>query len=538
MNVSPTSSSRNLYEDVLNDPDRTGRFFWWPHPTQAAFEGCARHLDCAEYDRTRAADILVRQNRLLDAPPPAIEAAESLAKPGAVCAFTGQQAGLFGGPLYTIHKALTLLGWTERLRQMLKRPVVPVFWIASDDHDFEEVRWSAFPNLDNDVQRVAIESDVDSERTPISEIVLGGSVSRAVQELRDSQLKTEFSDKVFEALTHDYAPERKMDEAFGRWMARLLGPFGLVMFNPANEDPKSLMKPLFAEEMRAHLETADALSEINQRLDEAGYHRQVHHADDHTHLFHVSNGRHALKTDGNQSLTIEPEGEFKPASDWIERLETSPNAFSPGVLFRPVAQSYLFPVIASVCGPSEIAYWAQSRALFDRFNTVMPVVLPRSRATIIEGKNRKAVEKLGYDVEDFFGDIEALINNYFERSFPGNLEQMFAEERNDCGERMERLKKAVIDFEPTLEKTFDVTTNKISGAWESLEKKVFQAHKRKGDEVRSKFCKLATHLYPEGKPQERVFGIPFYLNKYGFEFLHRAKEQLKIGTVDHQLIEP
>ncbi|GAB4323529.1 MAG: bacillithiol biosynthesis cysteine-adding enzyme BshC [Candidatus Zixiibacteriota bacterium] len=536
MNVPATS--RSLYEDVLNDPDRTGRFFWWPHPTKAAFESCARHLDCAGYDRTWAADILVRQNRLLDAPPAAIKAAESLAQPGAVCTFTGQQAGLFGGPLYTIYKALTLLGWTERLRGMLNRPVVPVFWIASDDHDFEEVRWTAFPNLNNEVQRVAIDVKLESDRTPVSEIVLGESVTRALQELRDGQLKTEFSDSVFDALATDYAPERRMGEAFGRWMARLLGPFGLVMFNPSDDEPKSVMKPLFAEELKAHDETANALSEINQRLDEAGYHRQVHHADNHTHLFYVSKGRHAIKTNGNQQLAVDPDNEFKPVSDWLARLEQSPAAFSPGVLFRPVAQSYLFPVIATVCGPSEMAYWAQSRALFDRFNTVMPVVLPRSRATIVESKNRKAIEQLGHEVDDFFGDVEAVINSHFERSFPSNLEQMFAEEREDCSDRMERLKKAVIEFEPTLDKTFDVTANKISGAWDSLEKKVFQAHKRKGDEIRSKFYKLAAHLYPEGKPQERVFGAPYYLNKYGFDFLARAKEQLKIGTPEHQLIEP
>ena len=532
------SARRNLYEDVLNEPDRTGRFFWWPHPTEAAFKACARHLDGAAYDRKAAAKMLVDQNRFFQAPPAAIEAAESLAHDGAVCAFTGQQAGLFGGPLYTMHKALTLLGWTAKLRKMLNRPVVPIFWIAADDHDFEEVRWSGYPDLDNEVKRVVLDGISPGDRTPISQITLGDGVTKAIAELRDGQLDTEFTDAVFKALSEDYAPSRGMDEAFGRWIARLLGPFGLVVFNPACLDAKTMMKPLVAEGLRHHRKTASALSEINQRLEEAGYHQQVAHADAHTHLFYVHEGRHAVKIAGNGDLTTDPEQSVQPIDAWIKRLESEPAAFSPGVLFRPVAQSYIFPVIASVCGPSEIAYWAQSRALFDRFGTVMPVVLPRSRATIVESKNRKAVEKLGHSVEEFFGDVEAVINRHFERSFPSNLEELFERERGDCRDRMETLRKAVVEFESTLDKTFEVSANRISQTWDTLEKKVFQAHKRKGDEIRSKFYKLAAHLYPDGQPQERVFGVTYYLNKYGFEFLDRARQQLKIGTSEHQLIEP
>jgi uncharacterized protein YllA (UPF0747 family) len=191
-----------------------------------------------------------------------------------------------------------------------------------------------------------------------------------------------------------------------------------------------------------------------------------------------------------------------------------------------------------VCGPSEIAYWAQSRALFDRFETPMPVVLPRSCATIVEGKNRKAAEALGHQVREFFGDIEGLINTYFERSFPSELVQEFEQERRDCENRIARLKAKVVGFEPTLAKTFDVDAGRVGATWDHLQKKVFQAHKRKGDEIRTRFYKLAAHLYPDGKPQERVFGIPYYLNKYGFAFIASVKEQLKIGTLDHQIIEP
>lgn len=529
---------RRLYLDALCDPDRTGRFFSWPHPTAAAFEECARRVDCTATDRAGITQLLVQQNQELNAPPEVIRTAEELAQPGAVAVFTGQQAGLFGGPLYTVYKALTLLGWAQRLRESLHRPVVPIFWIAADDHDFDEVCWTGFPDLENKVRCPRINADGLPERTPLSQVVIGESVREVFAELRTAQLTTEFSESVFAALEHDYAPGGNMVDAFGRWLARLLGPFGLVMFNPADPAAKQRWKPLFAQELSASEETASALAEINQRLQEAGYHAQVEHPKQHTHLFVVEKGRHALKYTSDGQLSIEPNPKPLSRVAWLRRLESDPADFSPGVLFRPVAQSYLFPVVAAVCGPSEIAYWAQSRALFERFDVQMPVVLPRSSATIVERKNRNAVEALGHEVSEFFGDIEAVINRHFERSFPVTLEEQFHDSRTDWEQRLARLKAEVIGFEPTLEMTFEQSAGRIAMAWENLEKKVFQAHKRKGDEIRAKFYKLASHLYPEGKPQERVFGITYYLNKYGFAFLASIRDQLKIGTPDHQIIEP
>jgi bacillithiol biosynthesis cysteine-adding enzyme BshC len=310
------------------------------------------------------------------------------------------------------------------------------------------------------------------------------------------------------------------------------------MFDPSDPAAKGFVKPVIKQEIEGYADTAAALHEMNQRIDEAGYEQQVAHPENHTHLFYNHNGRHALKVGDGGKLYVDAEDQPHDIGTWVKRLEEHPERFSPGVLMRPVVQSQLFPVVSVVCGPSEIAYWAQSRALFDRFDTSMPVVLPRSRATIVEARNRKKVEALGHDVTEFFGDIEQLINKHFERSFPTDMEKMFDDERQDCEDRMGRLKARVIEFEPTLAKTFDVSAHKIEGTWDTLKKKVFQAHKRKGDEIRSRLYQLGAHLYPEGKPQERVFGVPYFLNKYGFEFIKTVKEQLKIGTPDHQMIEP
>lgn len=526
-----------LYLDVLYDPDRTGRFFMWPHPTPAAFEACARKLERTPVDRKLASAMLVRQNEAFGAPPEAIAAARSLAEPNSVCVFTGQQAGLFSGPLYTIQKAVTIINWTRKLQEMLKRPVIPVFWIASDDHDFEEIRWTGLPNIQNQVQRITLDALGLAPRTPAAQIKLGNGIRDALSQLWGAQITTEFTPAIREALEDFYDPSNTISDAFGRLMARLFGKHRLVMFDPSDSEAKALCAPLFAEELKGQQMTASALAEIGQRLEESGYHRQVEHPEGHTHLFYIDSGRHAIRAADGQ-LWTDPEGKHHSSDVWLPRLKEHPESFSPGVLFRPVAQSYLFPVIGVVCGPSEIAYWAQSRALFDRFNVTMPVVLPRMSATIIERKIQSGVESLGHEVSEFFGDIEALINKHFEKSFPSDLTQQFETEKRETLKRLARLKEIVIRFEPTLERTFEVDAGKIAATWAHLEDKVFQAHKRKGDEIRARFYKLAVHLRPEGRPQERIFSIVYYINKYGFDFIERIIEQLPVGAPDHRIIVP
>lgn len=526
-----------LYLDVLYDPDRTGRFFMWPHPTPAAFEACARKLSSTPVDRKVASAMLVRQNEAFGAPPEAVAAARSLAEANSACVFTGQQAGLLTGPLYTIHKAITVINWTRKLQALLKRPVVPVFWIASDDHDFEEIRWTALPDTQNQVKRIMLEAPGLAPRTPASHIHLGDGIRDVMTQLWDSQITTEFTPAIREALDEFYDPANTISDAFGRLMARLFGNHGLVMFDPSDPEAKSLCAPLFAEEIKGQQQTVSALSEIGQRLDESGYHRQVEHPEGHTHLFYIDNGRHAIRA-GNGHLWTDPIDKRETPGVWLSRLKDHPESFSPGVLFRPVAQSYLFPVVSVVCGPSEIAYWAQSRALFDRFGVTMPVVLPRLSATIVEKKVQSGVESLGHEISEFFGDIEALINTHFEKSFPSDLTEKFEAEKQDTLNRLAKLKEIVMGFEPTLERTFEVDAGKISATWGHLEDKVFQAHKRRGDEIRARFYKLAVHLRPEGRPQERIFGIVYYINKYGFDFIDRLIEQLPTGAPDHRIIVP
>jgi len=205
-------------------------------------------------------------------------------------------------------------------------------------------------------------------------------------------------------------------------------------------------------------------------------------------------------------------------------------------LLRPVLQSFLFPVVAYIAGPSEVAYWAQSRALFDLYGIIQPVVIPRPSVTLVELKIQKAVDKLQLTIPEVMTDPEAVVNMVAQRSFPGDLAGSFAETREHFVQRIAELEKIVVSFEPTLQKSFGQGAGKIKAELNALEKKAFQAHKRKNEIIRDQVYKIAAHLYPEGKPQERVLGLPYYLNKYGFGIVRYIAEHLQLDICDHQLI--
>jgi len=524
-----------LFLDYLYDPHHIGAFFAWPFRSKREFESCARLLNDHPVNRTAIADVLQRQNEEYRADDLAMQNIERLRRPDALTVFSGQQVGLYGGPLYTVHKALGAIGWAKELEAQLNRPVIPVFWLAADDHDFAEVQWTAFPGMNNRAQREVYHPEVEPERLPTSRIVYDDNINAVHDHWRGERLTTEFSPEVDRILADAFQPGVPMAVAFARWMAQAFAGTGIVFFSPSDPEAKRLGVGLFEQELRSPKCAAKALDLVNLRLTECGYRQQVTHPPTHTHLFYFNGQRVPLDHVADGKLT---DGQNERTSDeWVDILREHPEDFSPGVLLRPVLQNYLFPTIAYVAGPSEVAYWAQARALFEVFDVIQPVVIPRPFVTLVEKKIRKTVDKLELTLPEVLIDPETVVNIVAQRSFPADLQAMFGNVHQCVDDYIGKLEKAVTTFEPTLEKSFRLGAGKMKAELASLKKKAFQAHKRKNEIIREQVYKISGHLYPEGKLQERVFGLPYYLNKYGTDFIAYLAEHVRLDTGDHQLIE-
>ena len=524
-----------LFLDYVYDPHHVGAFFAWPFRSEREFESCARLLQEQSFVRDTLAAILLRQNREFQADGATFDNIQRLAGPDTLAVFTGQQVGLYGGPLYTVYKALGAIGLARRLEEQLKRPVVPVFWLAADDHDFAEIRWTAYPDVSNRPQRVLYSPSTEPERMPAALIHFDAAIEQVHQRWRADRLETEFSPAVDRALAECFCPGATMATAFGRWMAQVFAGTGLVFFSPADADAKRLAVPLFEQELRCPERSARALELVNLRLAESGYHMQVSHQPNHTHVFYFNGQRVPLCRTTDDSLTDGKE--THPSSWWIEKLHEHPEDFSPDVLLRPVVQNFLFPTVAYVAGPSEVAYWAQSRALFELYAVAQPVVVTRPFVSLVENKVRTAVEKLQLAVPDLLTDPETVVNQVAQRTFPVDLQSAFAETRKCFTEHIGDLERSVSAFESTLEKTFGLAAGKINAELTALEKKAFQAHKKRNEIIHEQVCKVAAHLYPEGKLQERVYGLPYFVNKYGFGLVSYLAEHVRLDLEDHQLVD-
>ncbi len=524
-----------LFLDYLYDPHHICGFFAWPYRRQVEFESCARQLDDRDFDRNALADMLLDQHRKYGTDDTAGGNIERLRQTDSLTVFTGQQVGLFGGPLYAIYKTMGAILQARRIAEMLNRPVIPVFWMASDDHDFAEVRWTAFPGPDNKIRRLEYEPASEPERIPISQVALDDRISEVHEARRDVRLETEFSAEIDGVLEEAYRPGVTMTEAFANWMAWVTRGTGLVLFSPSCVEAKRQAVDLFTQEIQNPKSSADRLEWCNLRIQESGYRLQVSHPKPNTHLFHANGQRNALQVQGDGQLTDGIDDGDK--NSWAERLQEHPERFSPGVLFRPVMQNYLFPAVAYVAGPSEISYWAQARALFEVFDVVQPIVLSRPFVTLLERKIRKAVEKLELSVPDVLTDREQVVNEVAQRTFPPDLHKKFGETVECFTDHIDKLNEAVTSFEPTLKKSFEQGAGRIRGELTNLEKKAFQAHKRRNEIIRDQVYKVSAHLYPENTLQERVFGLPYYLNKYGPDLIAYVLDRIAIDTQDHQIID-
>lgn len=477
--------------------------------------------------------LLQAQQRAREAPPAALAASALFAEPGTVAVITGQQAGLFGGPLYTLHKAITAIKIARNLTAEKGVRAVPVFWIDSEDHDWEEVRGCTV--LDDEQQPHTVQlADLDGagERS-IASLVLGTHGQAAVDALAAVLPQTEFTADLLAALRAAYAPGRSMSEAFGRVLEQVLGPHGLVVYDAADKATKPLVAALFGKVLEAPPRTAQLASDAGAALEQLGYHAQVAVADHSVPLFLVDGAREALRwRDGHVSV-----GERDvPLAELAALARTSPDRFSPNVLLRPLVQDSIFPTVCYVGGPAELAYLGQLKQVYAHFGVPMPLVTPRASATIVDSSTLRLLGKLDLPFAAYQRQDESTLNQVLERQLPPAIDESFSDATATIAARLEAITAAAAQVDLTLEAAARNTLGKIQHDLQTLHNKVVQAAKRKDETLRRQFKRAQTQLFPNGQPQEREVGLVWLLNKYGPAAVDRLFELLPLDHGHHWVL--
>lgn len=493
----------------------------------AAWRHTIARVTHARHDRAAVHAALVRQLTNRGAAREAHAAADELAAPTTVAVVTGQQAGLFGGPLYTLLKAVTAIQVARDVRRQFGVAAVPVFWVEIEDHDWAEVRSARVLDKDGATSRLTATDPPGAGSLPVGKLTFDDSIAALVDKLGEVLAPTEFTNELLTSLRQRYRPGARVGTAFAGWIEDLLGRHGLVVFEADDPALKPLVADIFARELQ-DCPTARLARESAANMTALGHTPQVEPAEDAVALFYLDDeGRRAIRRRGDGYAIGDT---ARAAADLQREAREHPERFSPNVLLRPLVQDRLFSTVCYVAGPAELAYQAQIGPLYREFGVEPPLLLSRSSATLLDAGAARFFDKSGLPLESLQPQDDGTLNRLLEQQLAPGVERTIADTNEWLSGRIGTLKDAVVPIDPTLAGAVDTTVDKLRETIKTLHNKVIQAAKRKDETLRRQFVRTRALVFPDGDPQERALAVAFFINRYGLALPDRLVETLPFAS--------
>ncbi|MFZ0800206.1 MAG: bacillithiol biosynthesis cysteine-adding enzyme BshC [Terriglobales bacterium] len=488
--------------------------------------------------RSKVSEILERQNRAWGASPKALANIDRFRR-GALAAVTGQQVGLFGGPLFSIFKALTAVKLAEQATAA-GVDCVPVFWLATEDHDLAEVNHVSLLSEHGLPEPFAVESHAFQSNAvtdaPVGTIEFGPEINtvveRAASLLGDSEVST--------WLREAYRQGENLGSAFALLFARLFANWGVILLNPADKDFHDLAKPLFRAAIERASELDEALLARGKALEAAGYHQQVKVTPATTLLFEVKNGARTVvhrKNNGANGGGFAVGEERIPPRELLDRIEKTPEQFNPNVLLRPVVQDYLLPTLVYTGGAAEVAYFAQVAVVYEKLLRRVTPILPRFSATLVEAKPGRILTRYQLGLPDLFLGPEKVREAIAARSLPPDLQTHFSEAYASVEQSMTAVRESIGKLDSTLIEAADRARTRMWYQINRLHRRASRAETLRNEVIARHADTLSQALFPHKALQEReVAGISF-VARYGTELLANLYQQIRPDCHDHQVLE-
>jgi bacillithiol biosynthesis cysteine-adding enzyme BshC len=504
-----------LLVDFLYHPERLEAFYpLLPHRPESFAE--AARAAAMGPDRRAA---LIAALRKFNGPMPALDV---LARDGTVAVVTGQQVGLFSGPAYTVYKALTAIRLAERLSGQ-GIPAVPIFWLATEDHDFAEVNhvWM----FDGEGRPAELRVDGNSQGRPVGEVVLP-----ALPDLESVLAGLPFGEEAAALVRRAYQPGRTMGQAFGALLGELTSAYGLIQIDPMQAEVRTLAAPLIREALDAAPDLTNGILERNGALEEAGYHAQVH-VEPHTSLvFLLENGRRlALRRNGSD---YQINGRVLTTTALKGRAEH----LSPNALLRPVVQDWILPTAAYVGGPAELAYLAQSEVIYRALLGRMPAPVHRAGFTLLDARGAKLMRRYGLALTGVLHPEAELRERIGRKLIPPALAPALETARSQVLNATHTLQGEMARFDPGLAAALEKSRRKIEYQITKMERKISREMLARDARAGQHASYLHHLLFPEKHLQERLYSIIPFLARHGLDLTARLYENVHLDCADHQLL--
>lgn len=512
-----------VFNDYIEGKENTAAFYSYRH----SYDQLKEAVTSFRYkgDRDAAAQILKDFNRNFTLQTPAKDNLRSLSDENTVTITTGQQVSLFGGPLYTVFKTLSAIHLAKMLSRDTGRRVVPVFWLADEDHDFEEIATVTLPDK-YELKKVTLPCDTCERHAAGSLLIESDRFEQFRSDIYKILPRTEFFVELKTLLDDCYSSGRSYRQAFGELLARLFSGHGLIFAGSNFREAKKLT----SDKIKTAIIRVD---EIRQKLADqsaqiaAVYHQQAHVPDSLLFWHDDTHGRVRL-AHKNGNWHREPDIS-RTTDELLRELNSEPERFSPNVFLRPILQDALLPNAAYIGGPAEIAYFGQMKPLYEIFDQNMPFIAGRLSATLAEPSVRRLMKDLPYKFSDYAGRIEDLEQNYLRTCGDPDLDSRFDEWKNQVEELTGKMVGEIGISDPGLQKHSQAMTREHIKAIDKFRKKVVNAVRQKEEVQINRLKKAKISLFPNDKLQEREILFIYFMNKYGLDIWDQILKELETG---------
>ncbi|MAL16317.1 MAG: bacillithiol biosynthesis cysteine-adding enzyme BshC [Balneola sp.] len=525
-------SYSTLFNTYISNFDKLKAFYPFNPLSSVDMEKRASSLESSVY-KTNYISALAKYHEALGIEDSQRDQLDKLSKKNALVIVTGQQLGVYGGPLFTVFKTMTAILLARKYEEELGRPVIPVFWLADEDHDFEEIAWTGIVGR-NDFSKISLNQQ--GKEIPVSEELVTDQIEEFKSKVKEELFDTDFSEALLAQLNTHYKTGNTHAQAFAGLINSWFAGEGLLIAGSNFEPIKKLIAPEFITSISQSDSIFESLESKSTEL-EKDYHRQVMNGD--SNLFYLSEDAGRIKihhSNGRWSA-----GEL----DWTEQellqlIESNPERFSPNVFLRPIIQDKLLPTLGYVAGPGELAYYGQMKELYEEFDLEMPPIIPRFTGTIIESGITRILDKLPFEFPDYGKRIEDLESEFVEQSESADIEKVFSIWKDKLDAAAEDPLKVINEIDPTLDGTVGKTVAGFSNELDKLKGRVYRSIKKQEEIQINRIEKIKVNLFPDGGLQERSVSPVYFMNKYGLDIWNQLISEIEKEGLDltkHHLIE-
>ncbi|MDZ7719170.1 MAG: bacillithiol biosynthesis cysteine-adding enzyme BshC [Balneolaceae bacterium] len=501
-----------LFQDYINNPQKLEPFF---QTVPFSDDQLKRAFDSYRFknDREKTVSLLIDYNKKFGAGEKTLRSIEKLKDENSVAVVTGQQLTLLGGPLFTVYKILSAIHFAKKWEDEYQRPCIPVFWLADEDHDYEEISTLGIP-LRDDHKKISLSKHSDIERR-VAEIELTSDYQIFKKEVIESQFDTDFTDQLWRKLDKFYQPGKTVGKAFGSLVLELFEDKGLILAGSADSAIKEHLSSVFIQSVKDVSKQFESLKQTTDDLISTGYHGQVHLQPSNIFWIDEKDNRTKLSYEDETWSVDGKDGKSWSSDELINEIEDQPDRFSPNVFLRPIIQNELLPGFAYIAGPGEIAYNAQMKKFYKHFNQVMPVIMPRFSITLMESGIDRIFEKLPFNFSDYNDRIEDLESQFIDQSDSPDIEAIFDQWKKNIDDVCEEPTEEIKNIDPTLEGTSEKAKATFFTELDKLKGKVYRSVKDQEKTQLDRIRKIKTNLFPNNNLQEREVAFIYFMNKYG-----------------------